>query len=648
MKKILLKELHLVNFKGIASLDLSFNEGETTILGANGSGKTSTFDAFLWLLFGKDSYNRKEFSIKTYDTNGNPIPHLPHEVSAVLNVNGSDVKLRRTYEEKWGKVSGSVEETLKGHEVGYFYNDIPLSAKEYNERINDICSEQTFMLITNPMYFASLKSDVQRSLLFSLAGEIKYEDIAAGNESFGVVVDMLTGRTIDDLNKQIAAQKKHISDEMKSIPIRINEQQKNIIEDKNWDELQQRADVLTKEIAEANDAAAEIRKQHAEIARKQEATFSKLALLRLKRVQTEDVIRTEMHHEFNEAKRKYGELLLSYNSDVRKLTSLKSTLKHLQNDASELVVALDDLRAKWVKTNELSFSINENELVCPMCNRPLDPDDAEKKIAEMKRLFNENKAAELASINEKGNGWKKDLERWEKAIEDVKSEIEEVEKRLAEGEPVFDVKPVLLEDVQAAIADSEEIHRIDAEIAALEAERDSFEEASVSSEKTSEIAEKQKELNVIISELAGKAHREQQLARIEELMESQRILASELAALERNEALVLAFNQERVRVIEERINKLFKVVRFRMFETLINGNVVECCYPMVNGVPYATRSSSERINMGLDIINAICLHNSVSAPIFIDNRETITQLLDVDSQIISLKVEPTCNKLKVQ
>ena len=107
MKTVIIKEIRLLNFKGLRNLTVEFDPALTEIYGRNGIGKTSIFDGFTWLLFGKNSEDRKQFGIKTYDEAGNIIPKLPHEVSAVLLVDGEVVTLCRRFNEKWTKKRGS-------------------------------------------------------------------------------------------------------------------------------------------------------------------------------------------------------------------------------------------------------------------------------------------------------------------------------------------------------------------------------------------------------------------------------------------------------------------------------------------------------------------------------------------------------------
>ena len=95
MKQIRIFSLYLLNFKGVRELMVDMSAREVIISGRNGSGKSTIFDAFTWLLFGKDSQGRETFDYKTLDEDGKPIPKLPHEVSGTLDVDGETITLTR-------------------------------------------------------------------------------------------------------------------------------------------------------------------------------------------------------------------------------------------------------------------------------------------------------------------------------------------------------------------------------------------------------------------------------------------------------------------------------------------------------------------------------------------------------------------------
>src|SRR5690606_25619917 len=174
---ILLKKLTLTNFKGIRSFKVDFNEETTNILGRNEAGKTTLMDSFLWLFFGKDSTDRKDFEIKTLDENNRPYHKLDHEVSLVFDVDGQIIVPRRTLREKWVTKRGERNEVFSGHETHFFWNDVPCKAEEYAAKVSGLLNEGVFKLITNTTYFNALKWQERRQVLLSIAGNISDTEV---------------------------------------------------------------------------------------------------------------------------------------------------------------------------------------------------------------------------------------------------------------------------------------------------------------------------------------------------------------------------------------------------------------------------------------------------------------------------------------
>ncbi|MDB0602114.1 hypothetical protein PL373_13345 [Tenacibaculum maritimum] len=108
--------------------------------------------------------------------------------------------------------------------------------------------------------------------------------------------------------------------------------------------------------------------------------------------------------------------------------------------------------------------------------------------------------------------------------------------------------------------------------------------------------------------------------------------------MEGSEFTIDAFIKAKIETLESRINGKFSIVKFKLFETQINGGEVECCEALINGVPFSDLNNAARINAGLDIINALCEFHKVSAPVFIDNRESVNSLIDLNSQLVNLIV----------
>jgi len=219
-KKVTLKSLRLLNFKGIKELTVNFGE-VTEITGANATGKSTIFDAFTWCLFGKDANGKTDFEIKRKE-NGVVVPRIEHEVTAILEVNGEEVSLTRTLEEDWVKPRGKAVAELQGNTTHYLVNGVEIKARAYQERVAAIAEEQLFKLITNPSYFPGLDWKKQREILLTIAGGVSYEEVAQGNASFTALLNQLSGKDIAEFKQEIAYRKKKIQAELDKCPVEIN------------------------------------------------------------------------------------------------------------------------------------------------------------------------------------------------------------------------------------------------------------------------------------------------------------------------------------------------------------------------------------------------------------------------------------------
>ena len=107
------------------------------------------------------------------------------------------------------------------------------------------------------------------------------------------------------------------------------------------------------------------------------------------------------------------------------------------------------------------------------------------------------------------------------------------------------------------------------------------------------------------------------------------------------------FIKKKIDTLESMINKKFSYVKFKLFETQINGAEIECCKALIDGVPFSDANTASKINAGLDIINTLCEYYKITAPIFIDNRESVVSIIDCKSQIVNLIVSKPDKTLRV-
>ena len=633
MKTIKIKSMRFVNFKGLRDYEIEFNEDITRVLGRNGSGKTTLFDGFTWLLFGKDSEDRSQFNIKTLDDKGEPIPQLPHEVSATLIVDGETVTLRRSFVEKWVKRRGTVSAEFTGHTEERFYNDVPCKASEYDAKIAELCGEQVFKFITNPTYFSRQKADVQRAMLIRMAGGISDDDIAADNEDFKSLLAQLTGKTLAEYKREIAVKKSKLRAEIDTLPDRIDERKRDVPEVEDWAALEAQIKQLTSEKSEIDaeiaDAAMSLRKASDERMK----VIEQLNAVRSQKAKREFEIKETALADWRKRKSDKQALLASIASIEREISQLvrehEGNMKLLQNYNEQR----NDLIAEFRAIKAETLNINENEFVCPTCHRRYEVDEIESKVAEITASFNERRARLLEDNKRRGlavrqhiDSINEQLTQQQQRIEQLKADIEAKKQSQLYSE-TFDVEPSTHDAVTS-----------DSEYQALCERETSLQEQSNTSlqEQSNTLADRIAELRVRLSK---RDIIERNNKRITELEEQLRTQNAELARLEGVEFTIAEFSKARINAVEQRINSMFKIVRFKMFAKQINGGEVETCEATVAGVPYNNGlNNAMRIIAGLDIINAICKFEGVCAPIFIDNAESVNDIPETLSQLICLVV----------
>jgi len=639
MKEVKLKQMSLTNFKGLRDVSITFNDDVTSILGKNGSGKTTIFDAFTWLLFGKDSEDRKAFNIKTLDSNGNAIERLPHEVSAVLTVGTDEITLRRRFVEKWVKKRGSATEEFTGHEEERLYNEVPMSLKDWNAKIADICPEQTFKFITNPLYFSQQKADVQRSMLFRMAGDVSDADIASGNAEFETLLSQLTGKTMDEYKREIANKKRRIKAEIEAIPERIDERKRDMPEAENWLEL---TTAISDKEYQLSQIDAQIADKNAAYESASQARLNKqreIEALRSQRLALEAQIRERVSADYYKQNAEQLKLTNEIDKQKAELQRITEMQKENEQRLAQLTENRQKLIAEWRAIKAETLTFDDNAFICPTCKRPLDIEDIEAKQREMTENFNQTKAQRLAKNTEQGKLNTEKMKQTEQYINACAQSIANLEAKLQTLQAsASESKELSVPDASPAIEADEQHKSLSAQIEALTGEISQ----SVAMPDVDELKAKKKSLSDELSQLKIRLSRKETIerndARIKELETLLRSQNEELARLEGIEFTIAAFSKARVQAIEQRINGLFKLVKFKMFEQQINGGEVETCIATIDGVPYSDLNNAGKINGGLDIINAICEFEQITAPVFCDNAEAVNTLLSTRSQMIRLVV----------
>jgi DNA repair protein SbcC/Rad50 len=649
---IKISKLSLINFKGIRSLEIDFNH-VTNIFGDNAKGKTTVFDAFLWLFFGKDSTDRKDFEIKTLDGAGKTIEKLEHEVSAIIYADDQRIEIKRILREKWEKKRGTQLQVFTGNETLYYWNDVPMQQKEYQAKINALVDEGVFKLITNTQYFNSMPWQNRRNELMKIAGSVTNEDVlssvmnADNKEGLTALVKELnSGKSLAEYKAQISAKKKKIKDDLEAIPTRIDECSRSTPEPSDFAGLRKQIEQKQQEINAIDDQIQD--------AVKQQEAVNKAAMERNNQIHQ---LKSKLQNLEHDASNSFADQRRQRESEIlnlrRNITNLAEKRDSLISESNTLARTIETKRTqkaglaiKWEQTNSKELSFTDGQFECPACHRPLEAHDIESKKTELLESFNTDKANQLSEIEASGSRLKDEILSAEKRVEEITALVSDIE---SEGKKLQDLlqqkvapseQPWLAEalEITKFLDSSEAYQAVKKELAELESVATSPTPAPVNTELREKKQAIQSEINELNIRLADEELIKKAKARIDELSDEESRLAQQLANLEGTEFLIEKFNRVKIDTIQSRINGMFKMVKFKMFDMQINGGEFECCEALIHGVPFSDANNAAKINAGLDIINTLCKHYNVYAPIFIDNRESVNDLIDCDSQIVNLIV----------
>lgn len=640
--EVKIKKLKLTNFKGIRELSIDFSD-TTTIAGANATGKSTIFDAFTWLLFGKDSSDRKDFNIKTLNPDGTAMSRIDHSVEGVLEVNGSASVYKRTFREKWTKRRGEADVVFDGHESVFEIDSVPMTMKDYQDTIDTLIPETLFKLLTNPYYFNSLPWQSRRDLIFEVAGNVTEMEIMADNpKKFGVLSEWIEqGKEIDDMRRIIGAAIKNLKEELKQYEARIDEASRGTVTEnlipeeqcrKRMSEIDKEIDKLDRQIAD---------RYHARDVASEEARRIKDELVKIQ-TKMDDLERDaakqwrEKAHDIEQQKE---QAMADKRIMVTKHDGVVAEIKAKKERYVLLTKEVQDLRAKYIELKDQNFIPEEGMTVCPMCKRELD--NAEELTSHRIEEFNASKAAKLKEIGEKGARMAAELKDTEaqakKLIEEEKELAKQMDSKADEIGVLKDMHTTIIGKVSKV--DPVKKQELD-ELKAIEMMK--LEKAQVPDVDVTDLNERKEQIKEEFRKLAHDASQWENVnkaeTRVKELVEEEKTKAQELADWERRGFLVDEMMKVKVEMIQDKVAEKFPGVSFRMFNKLVNGGQEPACETLIDGVPFRDANHAAQINTGIVIINAMSEHYETTAPIFVDNAEAVNKLTETSSQMIRLVV----------
>jgi len=653
MAKIRLIRLKLKNFKGIKSFELNLDGGDMAIFGDNATGKTTLKDAFLWLLFDKDSQNRADFEIKTIDPKtGKAINGLDHEVEGTLEIDGKPLSLRKSYYEKWTRKRGAAEKVFTGHSTDHTIDKVPVKKSEYEERVAQIAgNEDTFRLLTDPGYFNEvLHWQERRKILLEVCGDVSDSDVIHSNEDLASLEDILSERSLTDHRKILDARRKEINKELERIPVRIDEVTQGL-PDISEIEADKTASEMTalkerKQASEQELARLEAGGEMAEKTKKLREIESELLDIEVKQRRKNEEATAKTRGSLRELEDEISQVSSAITAKER---SFDLNTKFIKDSQS----ALSLLREKWQEVDDSKFEFEQAD-VCPTCGQKLPKKQLEKARKKAQADFNQDKASRLESITSSGKERQEEMVQLQKSNAATQQEIEALQKEGATLQQRVDASQKEIDSIEQKFIDPaanpeytrkfKEKEEAASSIALL---RGGNEEVSLRIKEEIESLEDQVGLlERHLSQVEG--HKKGQ-ARIEELKTQEKELAAEFEKLEQQIYLSEQFIRTKVDMLQAKINSKFRMARFKLFNVLVNGGLEETAETTYKGVPYSSAlNKGARINVGLDIIRTLSEYYGFEPPILVDGAEAFTHLLRLKSQMITLHVSEKDKSLRVE
>lgn len=643
MKKIELVRVVITHFKGVSSMEIDF-QNVNVISGDNGTCKSTVADAYAWCLWGTNMMNRTDFTIYPLDSNNNPNLGVMPEVSVHLKVDGVVTIFTRRLVSKYSRPTKDQPDSIfKGSVVEYAINGVPHKATSFKNEVEEICSIDNFKLLSNPSYFNALTMQEKRAKLQTIAPIILDETIALPYPDVHKAI--LDGKTVQGLRREVISMREKTQLLLDKIPSRKDENEKDRVTDVDFDALRQRErslqaeiDAIDRSMANKSHLSAEkltqvnnLRSEQAEI----ETQIHEIKTSIAKELRCKSNATNETIFNLQQQKAEYS----------RELSSMNKELDFMNKELEIFNRKLNASREEWIRVNAEEFT-HHGQDVCPTCNRPFSEHEKMNTLSVEIERFNIIKTNSLDEIEATAKDIKCAMSATninivhtkEKCIE-LEFKIKKLEDNLKQENLTLNNLPTQDQMLGASLEYKTLMLKLDSIHVALAP----MNMGTTDDDKTgSRKLELQTQLRSVISNLAKEQRNVEIDKRLEELELQQKELSQVISTAKGVEYQIECFLKDKANAIEESIASLFTIVKFKMFEpNKTNEGEQDICECMVDGVPYnGNLNTASRVNAGIDIINTFSKAYGISVPIWVDNKESVTEALPMSQQSIMLQVIP--------
>lgn len=654
MKKVTLKKLSVENYKKFEAREFDF-AGRTEVSGRNRQGKTSLMDAYFDVLTGKLADGTLPNNIRR-KVDGEEIDD-PVVRELVIDVDGTEYVVQK--KTKKGKSSNTVE---------YYVNGIKRNKTEYMEILRRIADPDTIAMCSNARVFlneiqkATAKA---RETLGGIAGFSESQFRAEHPEYEWIKSEGVEGDSIEEILKARRRDLRKAKSDVDDIAKQIRKEQSRQVE---CDETlpAQRDDLL--DLLKENEKQEKVL---SDASREYDRISIELAGLKRSR----DALVEKAGKSIRESHDRITSLLYTLKSDKKnaenKLRLAEMDLEHANKGIERHKVALaqakkkytEALKEKWDGDTELT-AIRGAEFdlaaaICPTCGQALPEEQVEtakrkfefnkqsriaKKLEE-KEQFEKNKRTKLEQITEDGNEASEGLKtaketkkEAEAAIEATKKEITSLALEIAETEKEVE-KPI----PEPNMSGDEEYKAVCNKISALE---ESLNGIGNGENDRILLSNNRHSLEAKLRDIEAKiktqtARLEEKANNLEAMQEEQKKLSQKQANIQQKVDQLTEYSIEKNKALAAVINPHFKHFQFQFLDYTQDGEPMETCRMICNGIDYANGlNHSDRILCDIDLVMGLQEMNDLRLPVWVDDTESINsdRIPELDTQMILLKV----------
>ena len=573
-----------------------------------------------------------------------------------MEADGQRITFAKEFYEKWTRKRGSAAEEFTGNGTDYYIDGVKSKKKEYAEVLETVCGidlERVKMLMVLGYFADTMKTDEKRRILFEMAGEFTDSDVIAQSEDLRDLERFLTipgnsdkSYAIEQWRKIASEQRSKLNKDLELLPTRIDEASKGIAE--NVEDME----ALNAELNRLEEKKSSIEEQKRRLSTedgKQEATRAALAGLEVdlakkraayieQSASANRELNADIDH-MNDVKRdvsdKLDNLKRKHQNNIEQLKRMQERRKALMEEYAEVAARQWDAGAE----------------ICPTCHQQLPPEQVE----ELRAAFNEEKSAEKEDINHRGQECSKDkidaltaeIDIQAADITAMENTVKDMENRIGSLKAIITTPP--------PFEDTEEYKEITSRMEEL---RDRQRLGQSAADGTAnaydrDIQTVRDEIASVNMRIAKAKASEDSRKRVGELRQELKNAAEQMEHLEHGIHLCEEFVRTKARMVTDSINAHFQFIRFRLFRDQINGGLREICEPTIRNkdgewVEYRSVNYAAQVNAKLDIVTTLSKHYGVHLPIIMDQGESVSTPLNVDTQLIRLIVSAEDQVIRVE